>query len=196
MRVIAGTARRLLLKTPAGMNTRPTTDRIKETLFNMLQPKLAGREFLDLFAGSGGIGIEALSRGAKHACFADSSREAISCIKENLEHTGFTGRSTVYAMDAGSALARMRTEKRKFDIVFLDPPYGRGLELEAMRALRSGGLLADDALVIAETAIDGSTEEFETAGYRVIRIKDYKTNRHVFLTPAESGRLPEEAGDV
>ena len=72
MRVIAGSARRLLLKTPAGMNTRPTTDRIKETLFNMLQPQLQGKEFLDLFAGSGGIGIEAVSRGARHACFADS----------------------------------------------------------------------------------------------------------------------------
>ncbi|MBO4651867.1 MAG: 16S rRNA (guanine(966)-N(2))-methyltransferase RsmD [Lachnospiraceae bacterium] len=184
MRVIAGSARRLLLKTPAGMNTRPTTDRIKETLFNMLQPQLQGKEFLDLFAGSGGIGIEALSRGARHACFADSSREAITCIKDNLAHTKFTDRATVYAMDAGAALARMSAEKRKFDIVFLDPPYGKGLEIAALASLKRYGLLAEDATVIVETAAE-DTAVTEVPGYRVTRVKDYKTNRHVFLTPTE-----------
>ena len=184
MRVIAGSARRLLLKTPAGMNTRPTTDRIKETLFNMLQPQLQGKEFLDLFAGSGGIGIEALSRGARHACFADNSREAITCIKDNLAHTKFTDRATVYAMDAGAALARMSAEKRKFDIVFLDPPYGKGLELSALSAMKRYGLLAEDATVIVETAID-DTAVTEVPGYRAVRVKEYKTNRHVFLTPTE-----------
>jgi len=187
MRVIAGTARRLLLKTPTGMNTRPTTDRIKETLFNILQPKLAGRDFLDLFAGSGGIGIEALSRGARSACFADSSREAVSCIKENLAHTKMTDRSVVYATDAMTALRRMRSDRKRFDIVFLDPPYGKGLELAALRAMRENGLLAEDALVVVETALEGGTaiEELEACGYCVTRVKDYKTNRHVFLQAAE-----------
>jgi 16S rRNA (guanine(966)-N(2))-methyltransferase RsmD len=205
MRVIAGSARRLLLKTPAGMNTRPTTDRIKETLFNMLQRELGGKVFLDLFAGSGGIGIEALSRGAKHACFADSSREAIACVKENLTHTKLSDRATVYAMDAGAALTRMSAEKRKFDIVFLDPPYGKGLELAALSAMRRYGLLTEDATVIVETALETSgrpsrgtdpncsdgdsgadgISELEAQGYRVTRIKEYKTNRHVFLTPTE-----------
>ena len=196
--------------------SRPTTDRIKETLFNMLQRELAGKVFLDLFAGSGGIGIEALSRGARHACFADSSREAVACVKENLTHTKLADRATVYAMDAGAALARMSAEKRKFDIVFLDPPYGKGLELVALSAMRRYGLLADDATVIVETAMeqpkrsahraDGSNPddgsagdadsgrrssesstiaELEASGYRVTRIKEYKTNRHVFLTPTE-----------
>lgn len=204
MRVIAGSARRLLLKTPAGTNTRPTTDRIKETLFNMLQRELGGRVFLDLFAGSGGIGIEALSRGAKHACFADSSREAIACVRENLTHTKLADRATVYAMDAGAALSRMSAEKRKFDIVFLDPPYGKGLEFEALSTLRRYGLLAEDATVIVETALGttgrpnkesadhpdgGSTmsdiDRMEALGYRITRMKEYKTNRHVFLTPTE-----------
>ena len=186
MRVIAGTARRLLLKTPAGMNTRPTTDRIKETLFNILQPRLAGRDFLDLFAGSGGIGIEALSRGARFACFADSSREAISCIRENLSHTKMTDRSSVYAADAMTALRRMRSEGRKFDIVFLDPPYGKGLELAALKAMRDNDLLAEDATVVVETARDGTgVEELESCGYQVTRVKDYKTNRRVFLQAAE-----------
>jgi RNA methyltransferase, RsmD family len=207
MRVIAGSARRLLLKTPAGMNTRPTTDRIKETLFNMLQPQLAGKVFLDLFAGSGGIGIEALSRGARHACFADSSREAIACVRENLTHTKLADRATVYAADMGAALARMRDEKRTFDIVFLDPPYGKGLEMTALELLRRYGLLAGDATVIVETAMepakgrkgradatddpsgdapeDGDIAVSGVPGYRVTRVKDYKTNRHVFLTPTE-----------
>ncbi len=95
MRVIAGTARSLPLKTPAGMDTRPTTDRIKETLFNMLQPYLPGAVFLDLYSGSGGIGIEALSRGAGHAYFVENNRNAIACITENLQFTKFTDKATV-----------------------------------------------------------------------------------------------------
>ena len=87
MRVIAGTAKRLVLKTMEGMDTRPTTDRIKETLFNMLAPDLYGCSFLDLFAGSGGIGIEALSRGAKEAVFVEKNPKAAACIRENLMHT-------------------------------------------------------------------------------------------------------------
>ena len=87
MRVIAGTARSLVLKTPEGTNTRPTTDRIKETLFNILQTDVPGAVFVDLFAGSGGIGIEALSRGAKKAYFVDTDKTAIGCIEYNLKHT-------------------------------------------------------------------------------------------------------------
>ena len=89
MRVIAGKARSLRLKTPDGMDTRPTTDRIKETLFNMIQGEIPGCIFLDLFAGSGGIGIEALSRGAAHAYFVENGKEAISCIQENIAFTKF-----------------------------------------------------------------------------------------------------------
>ncbi|MBR5712864.1 MAG: 16S rRNA (guanine(966)-N(2))-methyltransferase RsmD [Lachnospiraceae bacterium] len=186
MRVIAGTARRLLLMTPAGTDTRPTTDRIKETLFNMLNPQLAGREFLDLFAGSGAIGIEALSRGAKHACFAEFGRDALRCIRENLEHTHLADRATVYGMDAFAALDRMRMEKRRFDIVFLDPPYGRGLEVSALASLRRGNLLAEDATVVVETAIGYDASALEKAGYRVTRVKEYKTNQHLFLTPLDA----------
>lgn len=95
MRVIAGTARSLRLKTPEGMDTRPTTDRIKETLFNMLQPYLGDALFVDLFSGSGGIGIEALSRGARHAYFIENERRALSCIQENLQFTHLAEQATV-----------------------------------------------------------------------------------------------------
>ena len=100
MRVIAGKARSLKLKTPDGLDTRPTTDRIKETLFNMLQPYLPDGIFIDLFSGSGGIGIEALSRGAKHAYFIENNKNAIACILDNLKFTRLTEDATVLKQDA------------------------------------------------------------------------------------------------
>ena len=103
MRVIAGKARRLLLCTVPGMEVRPTTDKIKETLFNIIMADIPGCRFLDLFAGSGAIGIEALSRGADYAVFVDKSKAAVSCIKENLKHTGFESLSRVCAMDSRTA---------------------------------------------------------------------------------------------
>ncbi|MBO4696375.1 MAG: 16S rRNA (guanine(966)-N(2))-methyltransferase RsmD [Lachnospiraceae bacterium] len=182
MRVIAGTARRLQLETPAGLSTRPTSDMIKETLFNILQPQVADAVFLDLFAGSGGIGIEALSRGARHCCFADSSKDAIQCIRHNLNHTKLADQATVYASDYTAALVKMRDEKRRFDIVFLDPPYGKELELTALRLLREYGLLNDDAIVIVEVSSKTDIDEINGLGYRVDRVKEYKTNCHWFLT--------------
>ncbi len=187
MRVIAGKARRLLLLTPAGLSTRPTSDKIKETLFNILQPRIAGAVFLDLFAGSGGIGIEALSRGARYACFADNSKEALQCIKSNLNHTKLADDATVYGMDWRSALTRMEAEKRKFDIVFLDPPYDSTMVEDALRYLSSSKLLAEDALVVAETSLRKQAEDLTGLGFRIDRVKEYKTNRHWFLSIEENG---------
>ena len=185
MRVIAGKARRLQLVTPEGMLTRPTSDQIKETLFNIIQSDIPDACVLDLFAGSGGIGIEALSRGARYACFVDNSKEALRCIRENLNHTKLADQATVYASDYMSALIRMQTEHRKFDIVFMDPPYERGFEKEALRFLASSGLLADDAKVIVEASMKTSIDEIEGLGFSVERIKEYKTNQHWFLTRGE-----------
>lgn len=186
MRVIAGKARRLLLETPAGLSTRPTSDKIKETLFNILQSNLSGANFLDLFAGSGGIGIEALSRGARYACFVDHSKDALRCIKNNLNHTKLSDDATVYGMDWRSALSRMEIEKRKFDVVFLDPPYDSTLVEDALRYLAGSNLLAEDALVIAETSLKKQPEEMTGLGFRIDRIKQYKTNQHWFLSIEEN----------
>lgn len=121
MRVITGSAKGKRLIAPEGKDTtRPTAERVKEGLFSAIQFLLEEAEVLDLFAGSGQLGIEALSRGAKKAVFVDSAREAVSCIKENLANCGFTGKSYVHQADAQSYLAGAREE---FDIVFLDPPY-------------------------------------------------------------------------
>jgi len=134
MRVIAGSARRLLLKTPLGDNTRPTTDRIKETLFNMIQNEVPGSVFLDLFAGSGAIGIEALSRGADYAVFVENDKNALTCIEENLKHTGLNDKAGIYKQDVFVSLQSLEY-KYEFDIVFMDPPYDKELERRVLEYL-------------------------------------------------------------
>ncbi len=181
MRVIAGTARSLTLKTIDSMDTRPTQDRIKETLFNILQLDVPGVEFLDLFAGSGGIGIEALSRGAKFAVFADNNRAAVNCIRENLEHTKFTEQSELIQGDYMLALNRLRGKGYHFGIVFLDPPYKQGLERKALSILRGMDYVDEDTIFIIEAELRDDFEDLESQGYEIIREKTYKTNKHVFL---------------
>ncbi len=127
MRVIAGTARRLQLKTLDGIDTRPTTDRIKETLFNMISAELYDSNFLDLFSGSGGIGIEALSRGAANAVFVEKNPKAMKCIQENLESTKLKDRAKTMQMDVFAALSRLNGEW-KFEYIFMDPPYNHEWE--------------------------------------------------------------------
>lgn len=182
MRVIAGTARRLPLKTIEGRDTRPTTDRIKETLFNILQPDIAGCRFLDLFAGSGGIGIEALSRGAECAVFVENGRRQAACIRENLEFTHLSDRARVLTEDVSSAIARLSREE-PFDFVFMDPPYGKGLEYRAFPALGGAGFVDGDTVVILEARVDSvyAQDKLRAAGFSIFREKCYKTNKHLFL---------------
>lgn len=186
MRVIAGSARRRNLVCPSGNRTRPTTDRIKETLFNILQQEVPDCRFLDLFSGSGGIGIEALSRGAREAVFVERDREAVSCIKTNIKNTGFEDRSRVMAMDALQALRRLEQLGAPFDLVFLDPPYERGFEEQVLPFLVSSHLVKGGSLMVLETTL-ARGEELSGEGYladtgKVVleRYKDYKTNSHLF----------------
>lgn len=179
MRVIAGTARRLPLKVPKGMNTRPTTDRIKETLFNILQPYLEDCLFIDLFSGSGGIGIEALSRGARHAYFVDNNKEAFSCIQQNIGFTKMEQRATLLRQDVCGALALIH--EKEADIIFMDPPYGEGYEEKVLAALADKAYVTDNTWIVIEA---GLLEDFTfsaSLGYEIIREKTYKTNKHVFL---------------
>lgn len=181
MRVIAGSARRLLLKTLPGNDTRPTTDKIKETLFNIINFDLPGSNFLDLFAGSGAIGIEALSRGANQAVFVDNNSKAAAVIKENIEHTHFEEQSDVITADAVSALRRLEGQGKQFDIVFLDPPYNCQLEDSVLRYLKNSSLISSDSTVIVEMSMETDTEHFNGLGYDIDKVKTYKTNKHVFL---------------
>lgn len=179
MRVIAGSARRLLLKTPEGPDTRPTTDRIKETLFNMLMPDLPDAVFIDLFSGSGGIGIEALSRGARKAYFVENSQKAVTCITENLEHTHLADKAVVLKQDV---LAALRGNIRETaDIIFLDPPYHQEYDRNVLELLRDASYVNDDTLIVVEASTTTSFDYVETLGFVVEKIKQYKTNKHVFI---------------
>lgn len=178
MRVIAGTARSLRLKTPEGMDTRPTTDRIKETLFNILQPELPDAVFIDLYSGSGAIGIEALSRGARHAYFVENNRNALACIAENLQFTKFADRATVLKQDVLSALAGIH--EKEADIIFMDPPYGGDHVRRTFGILTDMPYVTEQTLIVAETSLEEDFSCLEQAGFRVVREKCYKTNKHIF----------------
>lgn len=179
MRVIAGTARSLPLKTPEGMDTRPTTDRIKETLFNMLQADVPGSVFVDLYSGSGGIGIEALSRGAEKAYFVENSEKAISCIRQNLSFTKMENRAIVIKQDVCSALSSIN--EKAADIIFMDPPYGCEYEKDVLSILRSARYVTEDTVIIVEAAVKADFSWAEESGFYVVREKCYKSNKHVFL---------------
>lgn len=181
MRVIAGTARRLLLKTVEGMDTRPTQDRIKETLFNMINNDVYGASFLDLFAGSGGIGIEALSRGAKDAVFIDNGVKQIACIRENLKTTKLEDKALVINSDVISGLKMLERNGRTFDLVFLDPPYNHQLENRVLESLKDSCLVNEDTLIIVEASLETDFSWAAPMGYEIVRSKEYKTNKHVFL---------------
>ena len=179
MRVIAGSARRLRLVTPDGNDTRPTQDRIKETLFNMIQNEVPGAVFMDLFAGSGGIGIEALSRGAKRAYFIENAQNAYKCILQNLKTTHFEEISTVLKQDVVLGLRNVHEEE--VDIVFIDPPYHGELYERTLSQLSQMSYVTSNTMIIVESAEDMDFSFAEQYGFEVRREKNYKTNKHVFL---------------
>lgn len=185
MRVIAGKARSLPLKTIDGPETRPTTDRIKETLFNMLQMDVPGCRFLDLYAGSGAIGIEALSRGARQSVFVEHNPKAAQCIRENLEFTKLADRAVVMNTEVLTALQRLKGKNDVFDIVFMDPPYQDGVEPEVLRLLKDAGIADAGTLVVIEASLDNRFLWLEESGYHMVRAKKYKTNQHVFIRMTE-----------
>ena len=169
MRVVAGSAKSLKLKTIEGMETRPTQDRIKETLFNMIQYDIPGSTFLDLFSGSGGIGIEALSRGAKEAYFVEKAKPALRCIRENLRYTKLDKKAQVLATDVNSAIRQLETKNVTFDHIFMDPPYKKGFEEEVLSIIDRSSICTEDTVVIVESSLDTEIPDFEKL--KVIRVK-------------------------
>ena len=185
MRVIAGRARSLKLKTPEGTGTRPTTDRIKETLFNMIQGEIPGCIFIDLFAGSGGIGIEALSRGASHAYFVENDKEAISCILDNLSFTKFFDSATLLKQDVFSALSII--SDKEADVIFIDPPYQAGYEEKIFMMLKQQPYVTENTLLILEAQLHMDMEFLQKLDFTVVKEKKYKTNKHVFVRKGDLG---------
>jgi len=164
MRVITGTARGMKLRTPTGMDTRPTTDQTKESMFNIIQFDIEGRQVLDLFAGTGQLGIEALSRGASGAVFADLRADCVKIIRENLQHTRFDGVSTVYQADYRTVLGRAQAES--FGLIFLDPPYEGGMLEDAVRTIAQRDLLAWGGMIVCEGLRENNLPELAPPYYK------------------------------
>lgn len=191
MRVIAGKARSIPLISPPGNDTRPTTDKIKETLFNILQQDIPGCVFVDCFAGSGAIGIEALSRGAEKAVFVDHGREAFDCITKNLEKTKLKEKAVVFRSEMLSAVSGIKANisDDTDTVYFLDPPYDEGLEYPLIKILAKEGMIRScDLLIIEKSLNDGTMEELtalcDALGLLIFREKRYKNQRHLFIRKA------------
>ncbi len=173
MRVIAGKYKGRKLETPVDYSVRPTADKVKEAMFSILMGKIRESRFLDLFAGTGSIGIEALSRGASSCVFGDSSRESIKLIKKNIELCGAGDAATVVSGDFRKVLD---AQDDKFDIIFLDPPYGRGFIEPSFESISKLSLLNDEGLIIAEHRRD---EELPEELYGLKKLKERKYGRIV-----------------
>ena len=184
MRIIAGKYRSLPLEAVKGNNTRPTTDKIKEAVFNSIGPYFDGGRMLDLYAGSGSVGLECISRGIEHAVFVDKSYDAISTIKKNIAFVKVPSQCTVLKMDAMMAVKRLATEGKKFDLVYLDPPYAHEQNEKIMSALCELDLLNEDAIVVVESLKEdvfsdevGHLHKYKEALYGITRISYYEVTK-------------------
>lgn len=183
MRIITGSARGTKLITLSGEDiTRPTTEIVKEALFSMIQFDIEGRRVLDLFAGSGQLGLEALSRGAASATFSDLSREACEVVKKNAQKTHLYEKCRVLNNDYKAVIRGFRG-REKFDIVFLDPPYDSGFVQDAIERLKREDALANGALIICESNIP---QPYETEGFRVKKFSRY-SKTYITVLEMESG---------
>ena len=184
MRIIAGTARSLPLKTIEGRDTRPTTDKTKETLFNVLQFEVPGSYFLDLFAGSGQIGLEAISRGANYAVFVENSRKAAGGMEGKIHVAKCDTQSRLMTTDAVTAIKTLEG-KYKFDIIFMDPPYNKELEKDVLYQLQDSPLLKEDTTIVVEASLETDFDYLSEIGFEIVKTKAYKTNQHVFIKKTE-----------
>ena len=173
MRVITGTARGVRLKTPEGLDTRPTAERVKEALFSAIQFEIEGRRVLDLFAGSGQLGIEALSRGAERAVFVDAGKSAAALVKENLRRAKLTEKAQVVQTDYLSYLSRCR---EKFGLIFLDPPYAEKFLENALEKIVEFDILSSGGIIVTERPLEKALSA-EYDGFA--RSRDYKYGKTV-----------------
>ncbi len=186
MRIVGGTFKGRALAAPAGRATRPTSDRAREALFNILahaewSPGVEGRRVLDLFAGSGALGFEALSRGAAFALFVDTDEAARGAIRENIEALGLFGVTRLHRRSATDLGLKPAGLGAPFDLVFLDPPYGKGLGEQALARLEDGQWIGPDALIVFEC---GADEAPQTPGFAMLDERTYGAAKILFLKPA------------
>ena len=180
MRIISGEARGTKLLTLEGNDiTRPTLDRVKEAMFSIIQEFILDSNVLDLFAGSGALGLEALSRGASRAVFCDKSRAALDVINKNIEKTHMKEKCEVITSDYKTALSSL--SKGKFDIIFLDPPYSSDYDIQAIDIINNNDILAKDGIIIVETDSDEKIEAINKLSFNILKIRKYGRIRLVFL---------------
>ncbi len=184
MRIVGGKFKGRAIVAPEGHATRPTSDRARESLFNILahapwSPGIEGKRVLDLFAGSGALGFEALSRGAAFALFVETDADARGAIRDNIEAFGMFGVSRLHRRDATDLGKRPAAVGAPFDLVFLDPPYAQGLGERAIATLTDGGWITPEALIVFECGVD---ERPKTPGFEELDARDYGAARVLFLT--------------
>lgn len=184
MRIVGGKFKGRALVTPDGQNTRPTSDRAREAIFNILvhadwAPNLEGARVLDVFAGSGALGFEAMSRGAAFCLFVETDEAARGAIRDNVETFGLFGTTRVHRRDATQLGPRPGSQAEAFNLVFLDPPYRKGLGEKALDALVSGNWLSENAIIVFERAAD--EDNFVTDVWQKINVKTYGAAQVLFL---------------
>lgn len=151
MRIIAGSARGRNIKSPKGMSTRPTSDRVREALFNILSAQVPDSYFLDLFSGTGAVGIEALSRGAERAVLVEKDRNTAGIIFDNLKLCGMLERAEVLNLDVTRACQVLGKRKQSFNLIYIDPPYKKGFEVPTLETIVAEGLLSCDGIIVVES---------------------------------------------
>ncbi|MCQ5129808.1 16S rRNA (guanine(966)-N(2))-methyltransferase RsmD [Butyricicoccus faecihominis] len=183
MRVVSGSARGLKLQPVPGMNTRPTTDRVKESVFNIIQNRVRDARVLDLFAGTGQLGIEALSRGAKTCDFVERDRVAFATVKKNIAAARLVDRAQLHSTDADKFIAYAK--KDAYDLIFLDPPYGGKILAAALSAIETFDILSTNGIIICESAV----EDVFTSGFETV--KTYRYGATLITVLQKGGRTDE-----
>ncbi|MEG0855046.1 MAG: 16S rRNA (guanine(966)-N(2))-methyltransferase RsmD [Terrisporobacter sp.] len=171
MRVISGKVRGLKLNAPKNDDVRPTTDRVKESLFNMINSYMIESDILDLFAGTGSLGIECLSRGASRCIFVDSSKESIGIVKSNIKKARMENESVVLNTDFKSAIKSLASRNAEFDVIFMDPPYYKNMFSDALSAVDNNNLLKEDGIILVE---HDTKDKFPNSIGRLYKSKDKK----------------------
>lgn len=172
MRIITGVAKGRSIKAPEGENTRPTSDRVKESIFNIISKKIYASKVLDLFSGTGNLGLESLSRGAEACTFVEKNRDTYKILAYNIENLKFTPNSETYRLDSFEVLETLGKNKRKYDIIFLDPPYSMGMVEKAIKRISELGILERDGIIISEC------DEKESIPEKILSIKIYRTEKY------------------
>ena len=172
MRIITGSAKGRVVKAPEGENTRPTSDRVKESLFNIISKKIYNSRVLDLFSGTGNLGLEALSRGAKNCTFIEKNNDTYKILSFNVENLGFALNSEMYRRDSFEVLETLGKNNRKYDIIFLDPPYGLGFVEKAVKRIAELKILDKGGIILSEC------DEKDSIPEKIYDLRIYRTEKY------------------